>query len=101
MGRVHAIWLTKFWFQFLVYPRRDVPLTEIGETQESEFPWRVGKCRVFRLPFSKRAVAIGKWTAFQPRETIDGEPTLRFNELKNWEDYVHLQQDQGPDRLAG
>ena len=89
MGRVHAIWLLRSrWFQFLVYPRRDVPLTEVGETQESEFPWRMGKCRVFRLPFSTRAVALGKWTGFQPRETIDGQPTLTFRELDHWEDYA-------------
>ena len=103
MGRIRAIWLTKMWFQFLVYPRRDVPLTEVGETQEQGYPWRMGKCRVFRLPFSTRAVAIGRWTGLQPRETIDGQPTLTFRELDHWEDYVdeRLQQDQGPNRLAG
>lgn len=100
MGRIHAIWFTSLWFQFLCYPRRDVPLTERGESQEAEYPWRTGSCQVFRLPFTKRAVAIGKWTGYQPRETVEGQPTLTFKPLDHWEDYIgeHLRQDQ--DRTA-
>jgi hypothetical protein len=103
MGRIHRILWTSLWFQFLVYPRRNVPLTEVGETQEQGFPWRMGKCRVFRVPFTKRAVALGKWTGYQPRETIDGIPTLTFKELPHWEDYTRerVQQDEGQDRVAG
>ena len=101
MGRIHRIFWTQFWFQFLVYPRRNVPLTEIGETQESGYPWRIGKCRVFRFPLTKRAVAFGKWTAFAPRETVDGIPTLRFKQLDHWEDYVNGPVQQDIDRRAG
>ena len=63
----------------------------------------MGKCRVFRLPFSTRAVALGKWTAYQPRETIDGVPTLTFRQLDHWEDYTgeRVQQDEGQDRITG
>lgn len=81
----------KRWWQKLKYPRRNVPLTERGETQESGYPWRIGQCRVFRLPFSKHAIAIGKWTGFQPRETVEGQPTLKFRAIEHWEDVVHVE----------
>lgn len=93
--KIHRIWFTQRWFQFLKYPRRKgTPLTEIGETQEQGYPWRKGSCRVFRLPLSKRAVAIGRWTEYQPRETVDGEPALKFRPLDNPEDYFHVH--EGP-----
>lgn len=69
-------------------------MTEIGETQESEFPWRIGRCRVFRLPLTPHAVAVGKWTGYQPRETVDGIPTLKFRTLDHWEDYVEQTTEQ-------
>lgn len=98
MSRVRRIWLTHFWFQFLVYPRRDVPLTEIGQTQEAGYPWRIGRCRVFRAPFTRRAVAVGQWTGYQEREIVDGSDTFRLRELPRWEDVVHVRDE---DRLAG
>ena len=93
---IHYIWFTNLWFQFLVYPRKNVPLTEIGETQEAEYPWRIGKCRVFRLPFTRRAIAVGKWTGYQPRETVDGQTVLKFRVLDHPEDYYRVQQNKRP-----
>jgi hypothetical protein len=92
---IHPIWRTQRWWQKLTYPQRKVPLTEIGETQEQGYPWRMGTCRVFRLPFSRHAIAIGKWTGQQPRETVDGFPTLTLRPLDHPEDYFHVsEQDQ-------
>ena len=87
---IHPIWRTQRWWQKLKYPRRDVPLTEIGETQEQGYPWREGTCRVFRLPFSRHAIAIGKWTGQQPHETVDGTASLTFRPLDHPEDYFHV-----------
>lgn len=85
--KIHGIPRTLYWWQKLTYPRRQVPLTERGETQEQEFPWRMGRCRVFRLPLSRHAIAFGKWTGEQPRENVDGVPTLTFRVLDHPEDY--------------
>lgn len=82
--RLGRVW----WWQKLTYPRRSVPLSERGQTQESGFPWRIGQCRVFRFPMTRHAIAVGKWTGYQPRETIEGQPTLKFRQLEHWEDYV-------------
>lgn len=91
MKKIHAIWLTRYWFQFLVYPHRSVPLTEIGETQEGGYPWRVGRCRVFRVPLTRRAVAIGQWTSYQERDMVEGHDTFIMRELPNWEAYTNVQ----------
>jgi hypothetical protein len=101
MRPIHHIWFTHFWFQFLVYPRRNVPLTEIGETQEAGYPWRVGRCRVFRLPLTRRAVAVGKWTSYIRREQVEGFTTITMRELPNWEDYTSRVQPDDESRLAG
>jgi hypothetical protein len=91
---IHEIGRTKYWWQKLTYPKRKVHLTEIGSTQESGFPWRLGKCRVFRFPFTRHAIAIGKWTGQQPHENVEGTPTLMFRALDHPEDYFHVQEDQ-------
>lgn len=92
--RIHRIWPTRdYWWQKLRYPRRNVPLTEVGETQEQGFPWREGKCRVFRIPFSTHAIAIGKWTGRQSHENVDGSPVLNFRVLDHPEDYFHVQEN--------
>lgn len=91
--RIRRIWLTDHWWQKITYPRRDVPLTERGETQESGFPWRTGECRVFRIPFTVHAISFGKWTGAQPHETVDGLSVLTFRVLDHPEDYFHVQED--------
>ena len=91
--RIHRLLWTQYYWQKLKYPRRDVPLTEVGQTQETEFPWRVGECRVYRLPFSKHAVAIGRWYGVQPTETEDGEQVLRLRPLHDWRAYVREEED--------
>jgi hypothetical protein len=91
---IHPIWRTKYWWQKLTYPRRKVPLTEVGETQEQNFPWRLGKCRVFRLPLTRHAIAIGQWTGEQPHENVEGAPTLMFRPLDHPEDYFHVEDVQ-------
>lgn len=37
------------------------PLIEVGTTQETEMPYRKGKCLVFRLPFTHPGFFIGVW----------------------------------------
>jgi hypothetical protein len=96
MTVIHPIWRTSFWWQKLAYPRRKVPLTEVGETQEQGFPWRIGKCRVFRLPFSRHAIAFGRWTGEQPHENVEGTPSLSFRQLDHPEDYFHAVQEEEP-----
>ena len=83
---------SRWWVQFLVYPRRQVPLTERGRTQEVEFPWRTGQCRVFRAPFTRYAVAFGHWVAALPRTEVDGEEVFRMREVPDWRSVVGVPQ---------
>lgn len=92
--KTYPIWPFNLWFQFLSYPRRDVPLTERGSTQESQYPWRIGRCRIFRIPGTRRAISIGWWTGYQPRENVEGTPTLSLRPLDHPEDYFHVQEDR-------
>lgn len=41
------------------YHRKPLPIIELGKTQETEFPYRHGRCLVFRVPFTKPGVYIG------------------------------------------
>lgn len=36
-----------------------LPIIEVGTTQETELPYRQGKCLVFRAPFTTKAVYFG------------------------------------------
>lgn len=38
---------------------RAFPVVEVGWTQETEPPFRRGKCLVFRAPFTEHGVALG------------------------------------------
>lgn len=78
------------WFKHsLRYPSTSAPLIERGWTQESEEPWRKGHSIVLRLPFSTKAVAMGRWTS---RETEDAfhkaagirEIQMLANEIGDW-----------------
>lgn len=90
----HRILFTPLWWERFVYHRLPAPLTERGDGLESEFPWRKGTCRFFRLPFTRQAVAIGRWTGEQPRENVDGIPLLTFRQLDHPEDYFHATVDK-------
>ena len=41
------------------YHRHFLPIVEVGTTQETEMPFRRGKCLVFRFPFTKRGYYAG------------------------------------------
>jgi len=46
----------------VTYPiKRFSFVTEIGWSQETDEPFRAGKCFVIKLPFIKTGVAIGIW----------------------------------------
>lgn len=80
------VWLLpgSFWIQKLYYPNpRPLPLTEKGNTQETEFPWRSGECWVFRIPFTRHAFALGRWVESHEAPGED-EPTLYMRPLPTW-----------------
>ena len=37
------------------------PMIELGHTQETEMPYRKGKCLVFRAPFTEPGFYLGVW----------------------------------------
>lgn len=41
------------------YHRNLLPIVEVGTTQETDFPYRHGKCLVFRIPFTKPGFYLG------------------------------------------
>jgi hypothetical protein len=41
------------------YHRHLLPVVEVGHTQETEIPFRSGRCLVFRMPFTKPGYYIG------------------------------------------
>lgn len=45
------------------YHRKPLPVVEVGWTQETEHPYRKGKCLVFRLPFTHPGAYIGLWVS--------------------------------------
>ena len=73
------------------YHRNFLPILEVGKTQETEFPYRKGKCLVFRTPFTKPGFYIGLLfkTSKDPHLLTDEEVDfLLFDALrgrKAWE----------------
>lgn len=41
------------------YHNRFLPIVEVGHTQETELPFRKGKCLVFRVPFTTTGYYFG------------------------------------------
>jgi hypothetical protein len=41
------------------YHKKLLPVLEVGTTQETEMPYRKGKCLVFRLPFTTPGFYLG------------------------------------------
>jgi hypothetical protein len=46
-----------------VYPIKPPVIAEKAETQEIEEPYRGGNGYALRLPFTRLALVVGKWTA--------------------------------------
>jgi len=70
MPRTHE-WRT--WFvHSMEYPTKSHPLVEPGNSRETDWPFRVGSSLVMRMPFSRRAFVIGKWSD----QTLDEEVAL-------------------------
>lgn len=68
MPHVHQIGAQHF-VHTMRYPTRDFPLIDKGETQEIEDPYRYGNSLVFRVPLSRAAIVVGKWTAQEPEDS--------------------------------
>ena len=60
----------------LEYWHRNVlPIVEIGTTQETEYPFRLGKCLVFRVPFTHPGYYLGVWVK-HPRIDRDDDDAI-------------------------
>ena len=90
---IHSV--HKMFWHVLMYPEKPPVLTEKSETQETESPFRYGYGRVFRVPFTRKALVIGVWKGTS--SGYDGEwtgirRTVDFNDL-NWESYYVQEED--------
>lgn len=70
--------------------KRAMPIVEIGWTQETEPPFRKGKCLVFRIPYTEWGYAGGlfyKRPDIHPddEDGIDGILASALNVRKVWE----------------
>ena len=91
---IHDVGKRGFWHA-MTYPKMTPPppLTEKGATQETEEPYRFGRSRVLRLPFTRRALVIGVWEDIQYPEHIALEQatglremhTITMDEIRSWE----------------
>ena len=48
--------------QLKYWHRKPLPIVEVGTTNETEHPFREGKCLVFRAPFTHTALYVGLFT---------------------------------------
>jgi hypothetical protein len=62
MARTHDFGKKHFW-HVMVYPLKPKVIFETSTTQEIEHPFRFGKGWVFRIPFTRVSLVIGKWVA--------------------------------------
>jgi hypothetical protein len=58
--------------------KKVLPIIEVGTTQETEMPYRKGKCLVFRAPFTEPGFYLGIWIS---RPDIDWEDDDKIDEL--------------------
>lgn len=58
-GEIHDI--GRLYFSTITYPSREIPLWDVGWTGETDEPYRIGACRVIRVPLTKCGVVIGWW----------------------------------------
>jgi len=52
-----------------------LPIIEVGTTQETEYPFRKGKCLVVRAPFTKPGFYFGLWVS-RPSVHQDDEEAI-------------------------
>lgn len=60
------------------YHTKLLPIIEIGTTQETEMPYRLGKCLVFRVPFTKPGYYLG---VFYRNPRIDWDDNDAIDEI--------------------
>lgn len=65
----------------MLYPTKLFPLVEPGTTRETEHPYRTGRSLVLRLPFSRRAVAIGVWGSAHGEEVSALSEAIGYREI--------------------
>lgn len=51
----------RFFTHRMEYPSTDFPLIDLGVTQEIDFPFRLGRSVIFRIPCLRHAVVVGRW----------------------------------------
>lgn len=61
MANTHNV--GKFYWHTMVYPIKPPVLLDKAETQQIEEPYYGGKGWALRLPFTRLAIVVGKWTA--------------------------------------
>jgi len=52
---------TVFWHTIRYPDGLLIPLVNKSTTTEVEPPFRTGGCRIFRVPFTNRALVVGRW----------------------------------------
>lgn len=67
MPEVHNIGSNHF-AHTMEYPTRAFPIIDRGSTQEIEWPYRTGRSVVIRVPFTRQAMVVGKWTGEKDEE---------------------------------
>lgn len=55
--------------------KKALPIIEVGSTQETEHPYRLGKCLVFRLPFTEPGFYLGAFYK-RPKVHPDDDETI-------------------------
>ena len=64
--------------QIRYWHKKTLPIIEVGTTQETETPYRKGKCLVFRLPFTHPGYYVG---VFYKNPKIQWEDDERIDDL--------------------
>lgn len=90
--KIYDLGKQHFWHT-MQYPKMmpPPPLTETGATQETDEPFRYGRSRVVRLPFSRRALVVGKWQGENAERLALGmavrsrDLTVSLDEIRSWE----------------
>lgn len=59
MANTHNV--GKFYWHTLMYPIKFKGFKDRAETQEIEPPYREGAGFAYRIPFTKRAIVVGRW----------------------------------------
>lgn len=54
--------------------KKFLPIIEVGSTQETEHPYRSGKCLVFRAPFTEPGYYVGVF--YKKPDVVDDEDAI-------------------------